>query len=45
MRKFRVYTGRYGGELTIGKISDEEFAHFVGAETDEIIDEFGLSRG
>ena len=40
MRKFRVYTGRYGGELTIGKISDEEFAHFVGAETDEIIDEF-----
>jgi hypothetical protein len=40
MRRFRVYTGRYGGELTIGKISDEEFAQFKDVEADEIIDEF-----
>ena len=40
MRRFRVYTGRYGGELTVGKISDEEFAQFKDAEADEIIDEF-----
>jgi hypothetical protein len=40
VRRFRVYTGRYGGELTIGKISNEEFAQFKDAEADEIVEEF-----
>lgn len=35
MRYFRVFTGRYGGELTIGKITDEEFADFSSEEYDE----------
>jgi len=40
MRYFRVYTGRYGGELTVGKISDEEFERFNGEDSETIIEEF-----
>ena len=43
MRYFRVFTGRWGGELTIGKITDEQFARFAESDQDEyeIGDYFG----
>lgn len=40
MKYFRIFTGRYGGELTIGRISQEEFDRFKDADELDLIDHF-----
>jgi len=40
MRRFRVSTGRYGGELTIGQITQAQFDDFKDADEGDIIDHF-----
>jgi len=40
MRRFKIYTGRYGGELTIGRISQELFDNLKYADEDVIIENF-----
>ena len=40
MRYFRVYTGRYGGELCIGQIPQEELDRFKDADESDIINHY-----
>lgn len=40
MRYFKVYTGRYGGELTIGRITSELYEQFIDSDEYDIIDHF-----
>ena len=41
MRKYRMYTGRYGGEVTIGKITEEFLEYSKENDLDEIVCDMG----